>query len=103
MTFSSKQDGVDLPWIEGEGELVIQTPPLKLTSDFYIANVAVREKGIGKLLAAQIIAHFHVSDPELGSLSYGVFNEPGAWRHTPVAPANDAEAPAPVRAIAATR
>jgi len=103
MTFSSKQDGVDLPWIEGEGELVIQTPPLKLTSDFYIANVAVREKGIGKLLAAQIIAHFHVSDPELGSLSYGVFNEPGAWRHTPVAPANDAEALAPVRAIAATR
>ena len=103
MTFSSKQVGMDIPWLEGDGELVIQTAPLKLTSDFYLANVAVREKGVGKLLVAQIIAHFHVSDPDLGSLSYGVFNEPGAWRHTPVAPANDAEASSPVRAIAGTR
>jgi len=103
LTFSSKQDGTDIPWIDGEGEIVIQTPPLKLTSDFYVANVAVREKGVGKLLAAQIIAHFHVSDPDLGSLSYGVFNEPGAWRHTPVMPANDADAPPPMLAIAATR
>jgi len=103
MTFSSKQDGMDIPWIEGEGELVIQTPPLKLTSDFYLANVAVREKSVGKLLAAQIIAHFHVSDHDLGSLSYGVFNEPGAWRHAALAPANDSEVPAPTRAFIATR
>ena len=75
MTFSTQKDGVELPYLEGEGELVIQTPPVRLTSDFYLANVAVRERGVGKLLVAQIIAHFHVSDPELGSLSYGVFNE----------------------------
>jgi lipopolysaccharide transport system ATP-binding protein len=90
MTFSTQKDGVELPYLEGEGELVIQTPPVRLTSDFYLANVAVRERGVGKLLVAQIIAHFHVSDPELGSLSYGVFNEPGSWTHTPALPANDA-------------
>jgi lipopolysaccharide transport system ATP-binding protein len=85
MTFSTTADGVEIPYLEGEGELVIKTPPVRLTSDFYLANVAVRERGVGKLLAAQIIAHFHVSDPDLGSLSYGVFNEAGSWTHTPAA------------------
>jgi lipopolysaccharide transport system ATP-binding protein len=103
MTFSSQHDGVELPYLEGEGELVIQTPPVRLTSDFYLANVAVREKGVGKLLVAQVIAHFHVSDPDLGSLSYGVFNEPGTWRHTPVETANDVGPALAARAVAGTR
>ena len=99
MTFSTRQDGVEIPYLEGEGELVVQTPPIRLTSDFYLANVAVREKSIGKLLAAQIVAHFHVSDPDLASLSYGVFNEAGTWRHTQGLAANDAGDASPLRAL----
>ena len=46
--------------LDGEGELIITSPPIRLTSDFFLANVAVREHGTGKLLVAQIVGHFHV-------------------------------------------
>ena len=100
MTFSTRQDGAEIPYLEGEGELVVQTPPIRLTSDFYLANVAVRERRVGKLLAAQIISHFHVSDPDLASLSYGVFNEAGTWRHTEGLAVSNADDPSPLRALA---
>ncbi len=100
MTFSTRQDGAEIPYLEGEGELVVQTPPIRLTSDFYLANVAVRERRVGKLLAAQIISHFHVSDPDLASLSYGVFNEAGTWRHTEGLAVSSADDPSPLRALA---
>lgn len=85
MTFSTSTDGVDLPYLEGEGEIVIQTPPVRLTSDFYLANVAVREKGFGKLLVAQIVGHFHVRHHTLSSTAYGVFHEAASWRVAPAA------------------
>ena len=97
MTFSNTLEGLELPYLEGEGELVVTAPPLKLTSDFYLANVAVRENNNGKLLIAQIVGHFHVRHPTYSSTAYGVLHEPGKWSHAPVsataAPALAAVAP----------
>lgn len=98
MTFSTSTDGAEIPYIEGEGELVIKTPPIRLTSDFYLANVAVRERGLGKLLVAQIIGHFHVRHT-LSSNGYGVLHEAAEWRHTPLSEGAQAKLtvePAPV-------
>jgi lipopolysaccharide transport system ATP-binding protein len=82
MTFSTAMEGLDLPYLEGEGELVVKLPPIKLTSDFYLANVAVRENRHGKLLVAQIVSHFHVRHANYSSTAYGVVHEPGEWSHT---------------------
>jgi len=84
MTFSTFADtGAEIPYLEGEGEILVRTPPVRLTSDFYLANVSVRERGIGKMLVAQIIGHFHVKDETLSSTAYGVFHETAEWRHAP--------------------
>jgi len=80
MTFSNSADKFDIPYLEGEGELTVTTAPIMLTSDFFIANIAVRENGHGKLLAAQIIGHFHVRHHSLSSTAYGVVHQPGEWR-----------------------
>jgi lipopolysaccharide transport system ATP-binding protein len=82
MTFSTSADGVDIPFLEGEGEITVTTPPIALTSDFYLSNVAVREGGIGKLVAAQIVGHFHVRHPVFSSTAYGAMHEAGDWKHT---------------------
>lgn len=83
MTFSTFADeGAEIPYLEGEGEIVIQTPPIRLTSDFYLSNVSVRERGHGKMLVAQIIGHFHVRDAALSSTAYGVLHEPAKWTHS---------------------
>lgn len=78
MTFSSHQDGVDIPYVEGEGVIEVRTPPIKLTSNFYVANLVVRDPK-GGMLAAQIGGHFHIRHPTLAS-TFGVFNEPADWR-----------------------
>ena len=83
MTFSNTLEGMELPYLEGEGELVVTVPPLKLTSDFFLANVAVRENRHGKLLVAQIVGHFHVRHPTYSSTAYGVLHEAGKWSHVP--------------------
>ncbi len=102
MTFSTFADtGAAIPHLDGEGEIVVQTPPIRLTSDFYLANVSVRERGIGKMLAAQIIGHFHVRDETLSSTAYGVFHETAEWRHSPAtAEAALAQSPARPAAVA---
>ncbi len=81
MTFSSQQDGVDIPFVEGEGVIEVRTPPVRLTSNFYVANIVVRDQK-GSILAAQIGGHFHVRHPTLAS-TYGVFNEAADWRLQP--------------------
>jgi lipopolysaccharide transport system ATP-binding protein len=97
MTFSNYADNIDIPFIEGEGELTLTTAPIRLTSDFFIANVAVRERGTGKLLVAQIVSHFHVRHHSLSSTAYGVLHEPGEWR---LKPDSEAAKPATGRAAA---
>jgi len=101
MTFSTSSDGAEIPYLEGDGEIVIQTPPVRLTSDFYLANAAIRERGHGKLLVAQIIGHFHVRDHTLSSTAFGVFHEPAEWRHAPAsAETTNAQSPARPAAVA---
>lgn len=78
-TFSSLSDGVDLPYVEGDGEIEVRTPPIKLVSDLYVCNVVVRDP-TGRMLCAQIGGHFHVRHPLFASNAYGVFHESGEWR-----------------------
>ena len=88
MTFSTSTDGAELAYLDGEGELIVTSPPIRLTSDFFLANVAVREHGSGKLLVAQIVGHFHVRDPVYSSTQFGVLHESAEWKHeTASAPA----------------
>jgi lipopolysaccharide transport system ATP-binding protein len=79
MTFSSQSDGVDLPWLDGEGEIEVRTPPIKLVSDLYVCNVVVRDP-TAKMIAAQIGGHFHVRHPVFSANAFGVFHEAGEWR-----------------------
>lgn len=83
MTFSTHSDGAEIPYLDGEGELIVTSPPIRLTSDFFLANVGVRERGTGKLLVSQIIGHFHVRDAVYSSTQYGVLHEPAEWKHEP--------------------
>jgi lipopolysaccharide transport system ATP-binding protein len=78
-TFSTFSDGIDIPFVEGEGEIELKTPPLKLVSDLYVANIVVRDAR-HTMVAAQIGGHFHVRHPILSAQAYGVFHEAGDWR-----------------------
>lgn len=78
-TYSTFSDGIDIPFVEGEGEIELKTPPLKLVSDLYVANVVVRDAH-HSLVAAQIGGHFHVRHPVLSAQAYGVYHEAGDWR-----------------------
>lgn len=79
-TFSTSTDGVDIPFVEGEGEIELRTPPLKLTAELYSTNIVVRERDYGPIIAAQVGPSFHVRHPLFAPLGYGVFHEPGEWR-----------------------
>jgi lipopolysaccharide transport system ATP-binding protein len=83
MTFSTHTDGAAIACLDGEGELIVTSPPIRLTSDFFTANVAVRERGTGKLLVSQIVGHFHVRDAVYSSTQYGVLHESADWKHEP--------------------
>jgi lipopolysaccharide transport system ATP-binding protein len=100
-TFSTVDDNVDIPVVEGEGEITLKTPPIKLVSDLYSANIVVRERGhAGRILCAQIGGHFHVRHAVFASNAYGVFHEDGQWKLAAGAPKTDA---APVVEIAAQK
>jgi lipopolysaccharide transport system ATP-binding protein len=78
-TYSTFSDKIDIPYVEGEGEIELRTPPIKLVSDLYVANIVVRDAN-ASMLAAQIGGHFHVRHPLLSAQAYGVYHEPGEWR-----------------------
>ncbi len=90
-TYSTSSDKIDIPFVEGEGEIELRTPPIKLVSDLYVANVVVRD-GKGEMVAAQIGGHFHVRHPVLSAQAYGVYHEPGEWRVGEDAPLKLSEA-----------
>jgi len=83
MTFSSFSDGVDIPYVEGDGLIELKIPPIKLVSDRYSASIVVREHGLGDILSAQTGGHFHVRHPLYMPYYYGVFYETGEWRALP--------------------
>jgi len=79
-TFSSHADQVDIPFVEGEGVIELKTPPITLVSDLYSTSIVVRERGYGRIIAAQVGGSFHVRHPVFASNAYGVFHEAGQWR-----------------------
>mgnify|MGYP002623348820 FL=1 len=87
-TFSTSSDGVDIPYLEGEGEIELRTPPIKLVSDLYTANIVVRDAR-ATIVAAQIGGHFHVRHPAFTNPAYGVYHEPGEWRLSAAAERRD--------------
>jgi lipopolysaccharide transport system ATP-binding protein len=78
-TFSTMSDGIDIPFVEGEGVIELRTPPIKLVSDLYVANIVVRDAQ-SRMICAQIGGHFHVKHPILTATAYGVYHEAGDWR-----------------------
>lgn len=79
-TYSSVSDEMDIPFVDGEGWIELRTPPLKLISDLYNTTIIVRERGHGRMLAAQVGAGFHVRHPVFTPIAYGVYHEGGQWR-----------------------
>lgn len=82
MAFSTLSDGVELSALDGEGVIELKTPPLKLVSDSYVANLVLRDEK-GRMLAAQTGGHFHVRHASLTANAFGVFHEAGDWTITP--------------------
>lgn len=80
LTYSTYADGINIPMVDGEGEIVLTTPPMKLVSELYNINIVVRERGYGRILAAQMGGSFHIRHPVLASNAFGVFNEKGDWQ-----------------------
>ena len=79
-TFNTVEN-TDIPMIDGEGELELVTPPIRITSDLYRATIYVRDRGYGEILAAQLGGSFHMRHPVYASSSFGVFHEAGSWKH----------------------
>jgi lipopolysaccharide transport system ATP-binding protein len=80
-TFSTFADEVDIAAIEGNGEIELRTPPIKLASDRYSLRIVVRERGYGTIIAAQLAGSFHVRHDTIVADAFGVFHEQGQWRH----------------------
>jgi lipopolysaccharide transport system ATP-binding protein len=78
--FSSYYDKVNFPRIFGDGAVELLTPPLKIVSDRYHFNIAVRERGLQELVAGQIGASFHVRNEIFEASIFGVFHESAQWR-----------------------
>lgn len=78
--FSSSLDGVDIERLDGEGEIELLTPPLKLVPETYRLTVSVYEQEFGRIVGAQMGATFHVRHPILAPTAFGVFHESGEWR-----------------------
>jgi lipopolysaccharide transport system ATP-binding protein len=83
--FTTHLDNADMPVIDGEGEIVLRTPPLLLVADLYTTTIAVREREVQ--IAAQLGTNFHVRHPILQTLGYGVYHQPGEWTLKPAVPA----------------
>jgi lipopolysaccharide transport system ATP-binding protein len=87
--FSSETDGADWGVLDGQGEIELETPPLKVVSEAYTISILVREPGFGKVLCAQLGGAFHVRH-ELFDMHFGVYHESGRWS-TPAARGVEAE------------
>jgi lipopolysaccharide transport system ATP-binding protein len=77
-SFSTSSDEIDLPLIDGEGEIEMVTPALELVSDQYTTTIAVREND--HQICSQLGATFHIRHPVYQSNAFGVFHQSGKWR-----------------------
>ncbi len=77
--FNMAMDGFTIPFVSGSGTIELSTPPLKLVSELYTAQVMVWDTEFERLYTAQMGRNFHVQD-QLLSTHFGVFHEPAEWR-----------------------
>ncbi len=90
--FSSAADGIVLPKIEGQGQIEMQMPALKLVADMYTVLIVVRERSFSRIVCAQTGATFHMRHPVFEANAFGVFHESGEWRLTGAVPTERSEA-----------
>ncbi len=81
-TYSTAADGFFIPEIDGEGQIDLKIPPLKLSADLYTATVCVREGAHGRMICGLFGQMFHVGPSMLTKDGFGVFNERGDWTLT---------------------
>jgi lipopolysaccharide transport system ATP-binding protein len=76
--YSSETDGFDLGTLSGDGEIVVDLPPLKLVAEAYTLSILVREPGFGRVLCQQVGGAFHVRH-DLYDQHFGVYHESARW------------------------
>jgi len=80
--FTSADDKLVIDRLDGEGVIELVTPPIKLIAEHYFFSLTMRERGHGDLAVGQMGSTFHVRHPIFLSYpAYGIFREPGEWRH----------------------
>lgn len=80
--FTSIDDKLVIDRLDGEGVIELITPPIKLIAEHYFFSLTMRERGHGDLVVGQMGSTFHVRHPIFLSYpAYGIFREPGQWRH----------------------
>ncbi len=77
-SYSTEADSICLGRLSLDGFIEMVTPPLRLTAELYTIHVLVREKGLQRVLCAQIGGTFHVRD-QLFDAHFGVFHESAQW------------------------
>jgi len=92
--YSSETDGVTVGTLDGDGEIVLDLPPLKLVSEAYTVSILVREPGFGRVLCQQMGGSFHVRH-DLFDMHFGVFHESAEWTFRAL-PQRTASEPAPL-------
>ena len=80
--FSSETDGIEFGTLDGEGEILVELPPLKLVAEAYTLTILVRERGFGRVLCQQVGGAFHVRH-DLYDHHFGVYPEPARWALNP--------------------
>ena len=78
--FSSEADGIQFGTLDGEGEITLDLPALKLVSEAYTISILVREPGFGRVICEQMGGAFHIRH-DLFDMNFGVFHENGRWSH----------------------
>ncbi|MFT3729335.1 MAG: ABC transporter ATP-binding protein [Terricaulis sp.] len=78
-TFSTAADGIDIPFVEGEGTIEMRTPALNLVADLYNTSILVRDRN-ARILNAQVGGSFHVRHPVFTSNAFGAFHQTAEWR-----------------------
>lgn len=78
-SYSTEVDGIVTGTVQGEGNIELQLPPLKLVAEMYTVKVVVRKEGFQDVLCNQIVTTLHVRHHLLDS-HFGVFHEQAAWK-----------------------
>jgi lipopolysaccharide transport system ATP-binding protein len=76
--YSSETDSCSFDLDVGDGEISIETPPLRLVAESYTISIIVREPGMQAIICGQMGGTFHVRH-DLFDMNFGVFHENAKW------------------------